>query len=178
MGASIHWLATTLFLAYVKTLPTLYHVVFCNISFIRTNKHSHTTRKNCIFTTKMVEWTAVNAKKAILWKDANLHVLLLCQGVVMPQLTFVFIQSLCTVVIIVCTAVMCMFVHSGSGVILPVHCIRCTLYATFSLKSMHIGALCCMYAKFWSLHRHTYCFKGFRSSCWSSGSCIVGLFSH
>lgn len=66
----------------------------------------------------------------------------------MPQLTFVFIQSLCTVVIIVYTAVMCVFVHRGSGIILPVHCIRCTLYATFPLKSMHIGAPYCMYAKF------------------------------
>lgn len=66
----------------------------------------------------------------------------------MPQLTFVFIQSLCTVVIIVYTAVMCVFVHRGSGIILPVHCIRCTLYATFPLESMHIGAPYCMYAKF------------------------------
>lgn len=126
----------------------------------------------------MVGWTAVNAKEAILWRDVHLHALLLFQGVVMPQLTFVFIQRLCTVVIIVYTAVMCMFVHRGSGIILPVHCIRCTLYATFPLKSMHIGAPYCMYAKFWSLHSRTHCFKGFQSSCWASRSCIVGHFTH
>lgn len=94
-------------------------------------------KKNCICTTKMVGWTAVNAKEAILRKEVHpllvhLHALLLFQGVVMPQLTFVVIQCLCTVVIVVYTAVMCIFVHRGSVVTLAMHCICCIFICNFS----------------------------------------------
>lgn len=100
----------------------------------------------------------------------------------MPQLTFVSIQSLCTVVVVY-TYVMCMFVHWGSGITLLVHCIHCTLYATFWLvymwhKSIHPGAPHSMYVRFWSLHSCTRCFKVFWSSCWPSTSYFVGHVSH
>lgn len=66
MGASIHWLATTLSLAYVKKLPTLYHV-FCNTSFsyiqMHTHTHTHTTRKTAFVQRKWLDGQQLMPKK-------------------------------------------------------------------------------------------------------------------